>query len=182
MSFRGQIGSVSLVSGGNSVHIGVSLTKEVDTAPDRVSRGTLPGNEHHCKVLDAGSRTADRDAVGASPPGAVGSDGWAEGSSRRAGLPVSRPGRLVLDALRGRGPAGNCTGPALAAQVRQSCGLSPSERSGVEHCLSHPGDPGRPQTGALLSLRRTDGLPSLCTTSPRSPRVSVLRTRPGTCL
>jgi Fur family transcriptional regulator, ferric uptake regulator len=45
---------------------------------------------------------ADRDAVDTPPSRGVGSDGWAENLLRRAGLPVSRPRRLVLDALRGR--------------------------------------------------------------------------------
>jgi hypothetical protein len=45
---------------------------------------------------------ADQDAVGSSPSGGVGSEGWAEDVLRRAGLPVSRPRRLVLEALRGR--------------------------------------------------------------------------------
>ncbi|HET9116570.1 MAG TPA: hypothetical protein VFN75_00570 [Pseudonocardiaceae bacterium] len=44
---------------------------------------------------------ADRDAVASSPSGGVESDGWAEDLLRRAGLPVSRPRRLVLEALRG---------------------------------------------------------------------------------
>ena len=45
---------------------------------------------------------ADRDAVGSSPSGGVESDGWAEDVLRSSGLPVSRPRRLVPDALRGR--------------------------------------------------------------------------------
>jgi Fur family transcriptional regulator, ferric uptake regulator len=45
---------------------------------------------------------ADRDAAGAPPSVDGGSDGWAEDLLRRAGLPVSRPRRLVLAALRGR--------------------------------------------------------------------------------
>jgi Fur family ferric uptake transcriptional regulator len=45
---------------------------------------------------------ADREALGASPGNDIGSPGWAESLLRRAGLPVSRPRRLVLAALRGR--------------------------------------------------------------------------------
>jgi Fur family ferric uptake transcriptional regulator len=45
---------------------------------------------------------ADRKAAGAPPSVDVESDGWAEDLLRRAGLPVSRPRRLVLAALRGR--------------------------------------------------------------------------------
>jgi len=45
---------------------------------------------------------ADRDAAGAPPSVDVESDGWAEDLLRRAGLPVSRPRRLVLAVLRGR--------------------------------------------------------------------------------
>jgi len=45
---------------------------------------------------------ADREAAGASPSVDGGSDEWAEDLLRRAGLPVSRPRRLVLAALRGR--------------------------------------------------------------------------------
>jgi Fur family ferric uptake transcriptional regulator len=45
---------------------------------------------------------ADRQALGASPGNDIGSAGWAESLLRGAGLPVSRPRRLVLAALRGR--------------------------------------------------------------------------------
>jgi Fur family transcriptional regulator, ferric uptake regulator len=45
---------------------------------------------------------ADPDAADAPPSVDDGSNGWAEDLLRRAGLPVSRPRRLVLDALRGR--------------------------------------------------------------------------------
>jgi Fur family transcriptional regulator, ferric uptake regulator len=50
----------------------------------------------------SGTTGADRDTVDASPRDNVGPDGWAAALLREVGLPVSRPRRLVLDALRGR--------------------------------------------------------------------------------
>jgi Fur family ferric uptake transcriptional regulator len=54
------------------------------------------------KLLAAGTAMADRDTADASPNDDVGPDGWAEALLREVGLPLSRPRRLVLDALRAR--------------------------------------------------------------------------------
>jgi Fur family ferric uptake transcriptional regulator len=50
----------------------------------------------------SGTARADHDTVDASARDNVGPDGWAAALLREVGLPVSRPRRLVLDALRGR--------------------------------------------------------------------------------
>lgn len=95
---------------------------------------------------------ADRDAVGSSPSDGVGSDGWAEDLLRRAGLPVSHPRRLDLEALRGRDRP--VTAQDLQWELKlDSRAASTRHRATGLSGLSHPGDPGRPQTGALLSPR-----------------------------
>jgi Fur family transcriptional regulator, ferric uptake regulator len=54
------------------------------------------------KISVPATQMAERETADIPPSGEAGSDGWAQDLLRAAGLPLSRPRRLVLEALRGR--------------------------------------------------------------------------------
>ena len=85
------------------MHASVTIsTKEVEISPDRVLPVQYLVMNTIAKLSPSTTSTADRNAADAAPGDDVGGQGWAEGLLREIGLPVSRPRRLVLDALRGR--------------------------------------------------------------------------------